>query len=542
MGQKQKLVWFIYIRLMLVTLFLASTVILDINDPNLFGDDLLVSLTRLVVVTYLFSILSLFALKLINGYDLSITYVQIIWDLCLVTVLLLITGGITSPYSFLYILCIINASILLYRREAIYTASLCSILFGAILDLQYYGKLDVLGLSPLPALQFGSHYIFYTIFVNIVAFYLTAFLTGYLAERARKSESALHRKVIDYQELERQHSTIVRNLNSGLMTITNEGMVRVFNHYGEQLAGLSQDEAYDRHVSAIFPQISSLLSESDKGEIEYSSPDGNILILGIHTAPLTDVHDTIVGTIINFHDLTRIKRMEEALKRADRLAAIGELAARIAHEIRNPLASISGSVQLIAQGDGVTLQDRRLLDIVLRETERLNELIRDFLEYARPRHPEKESVPFHRFLSDLLSLMESDPRFKGISVHNDFNSNLDVVVDRDQMRQVFWNLLVNASESMPAGGTILIRAELINSDETGMSWGDVVRIEVTDSGAGMTRDERNKVFEPFFTTKPGGTGLGLATVYRIVDSHGGTIFVDSAVNKGTTFTILLPVT
>ncbi len=539
MGEQNRLVWFIFIRLVVVSLFLASTFILDTREPGFYGDLLLSSLTRLIIATYGFSLLTLLTLRLTDRYTRSITYLQLIWDLCFVTLLLLLTGGITSPYSFLYILSIINASVLLTRRDALYTASLCGILYGSILDLQYYGKLTVLGLSPLTARQFGANYIFYTIFVNIGAFYLTAFLTGYLAERARKSETALQLKAIDYEDLERQHSTIVTNLNSGLMTINSEGRIRVFNPYAEQLTGIKQAEAYNKAINDIFPNID---IGYERGEAEFRTPSGNILSIGFNAVPFTDVHDEVIGVIINFQDMTRIRRMEDALKRADRLAAIGELSARIAHEIRNPLASISGSVQLFAQGEGVTPQDRKLLEIVLRETDRLNGLLKDFLAYARPTQPAKVSVPLHQLLSDLIPLLESDPRFVGLLITNDCPRQLVVNADHDQLRQVFWNLLLNAAEAMPedGGGEVYVKAELISGAETGLQRGNIVRIEIRDTGRGMSGNEVHKVFEPFFTTKQGGTGLGLATVYRIIESHSGAIFVDSRAGRGTTFTILLP--
>jgi two-component system sensor histidine kinase PilS (NtrC family) len=231
MNEKRRLTWFILIRVAVVSLFLISTIILNAKEPESVSTVALTALFKLIIATYLFSIVSLVVLRLSERFQSVLTYSQIIWDLLLVTLLLLFTGGINSPYSFLYTLSIINASVLLARREAIYTASLCAILYGAILDFQYFGKLAVLGLSEAPAQQYGANYILYTIFVHILAFYLTAFLTGHLAERLRKSESALQEKVIDYEELERLNSSIVSNIGSGLLTINNEGKIRVFNRY-----------------------------------------------------------------------------------------------------------------------------------------------------------------------------------------------------------------------------------------------------------------------------------------------------------------------
>lgn len=544
MDEKKRLTWFILLRLVVVSLFLASTTILNVKEPEIVVNEALPVLTRLIVSTYLFSILSLLALKFTDRFNLTLTYLQIVWDLFLVTVLILLTGGINSPFSFLYILAIINASVLLSRREAFYTASLCGILYGAIVDLQYFGRLTDIGLSQVTALQYGASHILYTIFINISAFYMTAFLTGYLAERARRSESALKEKVIDYEELERLNSTIVTNLDSGLLTINNSGKIRAFNRYAEDLTGVSQRDAYDRPVTDLIPGFSAFgddIFNLQRQEVEYETPDGNRMIFGFKSVPFTDMEGNRLGAIIDFQDLTVLKRMEERLKKADRLAAIGELSARIAHEIRNPLASISGSVQLIAQGGGIVAGDKRLLDIVQRETERLNALITDFLAYARPKRPVKVAVKLRGFVENLVALLATDPRFERVTVRNQCPDDLSVEVDRDQFQQVFWNLLTNAADAMPAGGIINVQSMVLKKREHLKGHGGAVQIDVTDNGAGMAPEDVNRIFEPFFTTKPGGTGLGLATVYRIIEAHDGMIAVDSSSGEGTTFTIYLPV-
>jgi len=228
------------------------------------------------------------------------------------------------------------------------------------------------------------------------------------------------------------------------------------------------------------------------------------------------------------------------LQKADRLAAIGELSARIAHAIRNPLASISGSVQLIAQGDRIDVADKKLLNIIIRETERLNGLIRDFLAYARPSQPVKIPVYLKQLILDISSLLETDPHFKNVVISNNCPEWLTVSIDRDQMQQVFWNLFLNAAEAMPSGGMIKIDAMIVTARAVKTGPGEKVKIVVKDNGAGMTLKDVQNVFEPFFTTKPEGTGLGLATVYRVIESHGGTIMVESTCNSGTAFTIYLP--
>lgn len=545
MDNKKRLFWFIFIRVVVVSLFLISAIIFNLNEPENFPYATLSGLIRLLAATYLFSFASLIALKLYDTASSALAYIQIIWDLLFVTLLILLTGGINSPYSFLYILSITSASVLLARREAFYTASLCGILYGAILDFQYYGKLNQLGLGQLSAQQPGANYVFYTIFVNILAYYLTALLTGYLAERAKRSETALRKKVIDYEELERLNSAIVFNLDSGLLTVNSEGKIRVFNRYIAKLTGMTQEDAYDRKLSEILPAFHDLCLDSNtvqKGEIEHRSTTGNPIILAFKTAPLFQTDSRRTGVLIDLQDLTRLKKMEFELKKADRLAALGELSARIAHEIRNPLASISGSVQLIAQAETIDHKDRKLMEIVLRETDRLNQLICDYLSYARPMHPLKVRILLRKFISDLISLVRSDPRFDKLTFSVNCPDDMILYLDRDQCQQVFWNLMVNAAEAMPKGGTIRFDAEILTSAQTGVNLGEMAQIVVSDNGKGMASEEVKRVFEPFFTTKPTGTGLGLATVYRIIESHGGAITVESSAGKGTAFSIYLPVT
>ena len=423
MVEKTRLAWFILLRMVVTSIFMASTVILFIKEPASLNDATLPELFRLIIATYLFSTVSLFFLRFTNKYLNILIYSQIIWDLALVTILILLTGGINSLFSFLYILSIINASVLLSRREAIYTASLCAILYGAILDFQYYGQLNSLGLSPQSDLQHGANFVLYTIFINILAFYLTAFLTGYLAERATRSEDALHKREIDYQELERLNGAIVSNLDSGLVTLNYDGRIRVFNRYAAELTGISMEDAYDRRLTEILsgiPSPDALSPGFRQGEIAFAGPSGNIMILDYKMVPLSDLVSKPIGVIVAFQDITTLKKMEAQLKKADRLAAIGELSARIAHEIRNPLASISGSVQLLALGKRIDVKDIKLLDIVLRETDRLNDLIRDFLAYARPTQPLKIPILLKRFLSDLAVLLRTDPRFDNIVIDNDY--------------------------------------------------------------------------------------------------------------------------
>jgi two-component system sensor histidine kinase PilS (NtrC family) len=533
MGSERRLRLFIYARILVSFLFLASTLLLEFQNSSSVIERFQPGVIRLMAFSFLFSIISLIFLKKLHITQF-LTNLQVIWDLSFVTVLVLFTGGILSPYSFLYLLSIMIAGMLLGRRQALYTASLCGILYGTILDFQYFGYLSFIGLSQEDAHQFGALRLFYTITFNLIAFGLTAFITGLLAERARLSEEALQRSSIDYFELAQLNSAIVAHSESGLLTTTVTGRIRVFNPYAEVIAGLSQSDAYDVPIEKVFPQLSDICKpdcESLKREFEFQAIDGSVMTLGYRVAPFNDSKGELAGYIVNFRDITSIRRMEAALKKADRLAALGELSARMAHEIRNPLAAMCGSVQMLSVSTDIREQDARLLAIVTREAERLNSLISEFLMYARPATPQLKCILLHSYLEDEIDFLNHDPRFDKVSFQNRVPKLIEVSVDPDQLHQVVINLLQNAADALPDGGKVCIECSQTPA---------TVRISFTDSGTGISVEAARHLFEPFWTTKSTGTGLGLAISYRIVEAHGGTLFVESPKGGGCRFVISLP--
>jgi two-component system sensor histidine kinase PilS (NtrC family) len=546
MHEKRKnLAWLIFVRLVVVSLFLASITYFNIRQPDFFPNEMLRDVTRLIIVTYLFSILSLTALKVSTLVVQTLGYAQIIWEALFVSILVVLTGGISSTYPFFFNLAIINASFLFGRREAFYTAGFCGIIYGSIIDLHYFGRLERIGLLREFGDLYGSNHVLSLIFSNLLVFFLTAMLTGYLAERARKSETALKEKEIDYEELERLNSIIVATLDSGLVTVNSQGRVRVFNRYASELTGIAQEKAYDLELDEIFPEIdlSSISTRSDnRKEFFYYNSRGAKVILSLKYAPLSDKLGNILGAVVDFKDLTEIREMETKLKKADRLAAIGELSARIAHEVRNPLASISGSVQLIAESGTIPEADKKLLEIVIRETSRLENMVSEFLQYARPLPPDRSWFSLNLLIADQISILKGDARFISIIIYERITEQIEIFADSNQFRQVFWNLILNAAEAMPDGGEIFIDSSWETSfisEKSGS--GKYLYLTIKDTGTGITEKEMNLIFEPFFTTKSGGSGLGLASVYRILDAHKGSISVESSPDAGTCFKIMLPV-
>jgi two-component system sensor histidine kinase PilS (NtrC family) len=308
----------------------------------------------------------------------------------------------------------------------------------------------------------------------------------------------------------------------------------VFNPYAEGIVGLSQSVVYDTQIEDVFPQlVGCFYSKSDliKREFDYEATDGSVMTLGYRIAPFYDSKGVLVGYILNFRDITNIRRMEAALKKADRLAALGELSARMAHEIRNPLAALCGSVQLLTTATNINENDSRLLAIVSREAERLSVLINEFLMYARPSVPQLEMTELSRLFEDVFCFLANAPNFDGITLQNNLPVDFKVRVDVNQFRQVIINLIQNAADAMPGGG--FIKIDSIDTPS-------VVKINITDSGSGISEESARHLFEPFWTTKPTGTGLGLAISYRIIEAHNGFLSVETPHAGGSRFVITLP--
>lgn len=527
---RRQLSWFLFFRVLVITLFLGGTILYQLRS----GPD-----SPHLVVTYLYLLIGVsYAQTLFSAVVLSrlrrlklFAQTQIVWDLLFAASLVYITGGVESPFVFLFILIIISASVFLRRREIFFVAAAAAILYGSLLDLQYYGYLPRISGLLFP-LDVDARQIFYAVFVNVLAFLLTATLSAILAERLRRSEQALVRKEIDYAELENLNRTILASIGSGLMIINPQGRVRSFNAAAERITGYSLLDVYDRDVRELFPLLP-IYDDGfhliERGEGRYRTREGRWLVFGYASSLIQGSEEEPLGLLVTFQDLTRLKEMEEQLKRADRLAAVGQLASGMAHEIRNPLASISGSVQLLMEGSHVTEEDRRLMRIVVKEADRLSALLTDFLLFASPSLPKLSEVGVSALLDELADMAAADPRFGAIEIRRDYPAGVRMQLDRQKIHQALWNLAINSAEAMAGHGVLTL----------GLADGGE-EIFVEDSGPGIPEQIHRKIFNPFFTTKDRGTGLGLATVHKIVEAHGGSIEVAAGRSSGARFIIRLP--
>jgi two-component system sensor histidine kinase PilS (NtrC family) len=507
----KKLVWLTFFRIISVTVLLGGTVAVGWKageaeqafTPPLYG---------LVIGTYLASLASAWWLRLGRPlHPLALT--QIAFDVATATAVVALTGWTDSVFVFMYSLAIVNGSILLYRRGAVTALGLSL--------LAYLGPALVqaprLSAAPWPLL-----------FVHAGAFAATAALASYLAELLRQTGERLAEREGDLAAITALHESIVQSVTSGLLTLDAGGRISFLNRAAEQMLGLGRRDVLGQPAERWFGP---LRSDIARREIDVETPAGARLHLGYSTFPLVGRGGAALGTAVIFQDLTQLRIMEERLDRSERLADLGQLSAGLAHELRNPLASMMGSVELL-RSTGLRDDDRRLLDIVLREGSRLGQLVSEFLAFARPGPLRREPVDLAVLAGQTLEAFVHDPAAAGVTLERALSA-APVRGDPDQLRQVLWNLLINAAQALAGrGGTIRVGC--------GPGPDGGADLSVVDDGPGIDPAVRERLFTPFFTTKPSGTGLGLATVHRIVDAHRGAISVASTPGHGARFTVHLP--
>ena len=464
---------------------------------------------------------------------------QLAIDTLLVSWLVWNSDVIQSPYIALYIVVIAVSSLFLGPRDAIVTSVGCALAF-TVCALVLTG----MGQSrPARLIEGSVSQTVQAVGLFDVAFLVVGLLSSKLAERQSKSDVRLLAATKSLADLRALHERIVESIRSGVVTTDLEGRIYTFNAAAEEITGYKEEDVRGEDASMFFGEMkdhtrmSFLAREtgetSPRFETDCLTHDGLRLRLGFSIVPLFSETNETTGMVITFQDLTQVRTLEETSRRQDRLAAIGRMAASIAHEIRNPLAAMRGSIQMLrSEMDGDSAQTE-LMEIILRESDRLNRIITDFLSYARPRSLTQSRVDVGDLLHQTFALLRHSPEIlPSQQLVSDFPSN-PVVADADegQLRQVFWNLARNALQAMPDGGTLTASLEENSNNR--------MRISFTDTGRGMSPDQVEHLFEPFSSTT-GGTGLGLSIVYQIIRDHGGTINVRSLQGQGTTITIELP--
>jgi two-component system sensor histidine kinase PilS (NtrC family) len=528
------------LRVVVVTALLGSAVVAEVlAQPREPGEPLY----RLIALTYLLTLLYALAWPFTAAYRRALAYVQVLGDLLIVTGIVHSTGGIESSFSFLYLISIISASIILYGRGGLLAASVASVLYAALVTGLYVGAIPPSPELRRPAAFLPAQVVAYTIFLNIFAFYTVAFLTSYLSEGLRLAGRKLEEASDSLADLEVFNQNIIDSITSGLMTTDPEGRVNFFNEAAANILAVDPKQAIGQPVRMLLDEKEDFLDQLQsklagrrflRMEGAYLNRRGEEIYLGMSVSHLLFEGEKRSGLLFVFQDLTEIKRLEREVRLKENLATMGEMAAGMAHEIRNPLASISGSVQVLAEAEGLSEEEKRLMDIIVRESERLSGTLTEFLAYARPPRFEPDQIDLRQVVEETATLLGHSSE---VLPEHEIALRLPetpvmLFADPNQMKQITWNLARNALQAMPEGGRLEMAL-------TRNGAGGVV-MTFRDQGIGISGGEVHKVFEPFSGSFKRGSGLGLAIVYRIVKDYNGTIQVDSVAQKGTVISVHFP--
>jgi len=526
-----RLKWSLFFRIVIVSIILVSVVGFHLHEERAFFIPNLIALYFLVGFSYFLTLISLLLIKRIRRPILH-GYLQVFWEVIFASGLIYLTGLWESFFALLYVLAIIIASILLFRNGAFFSATLSAVLYGVLVfGVKYHFLPSYFTPDEVPeAVELLQRYFYY-----LFAFFASAVLSTFLAEQIRRTHKELDEARIDLTKLEALNEAIVHSINSGLVILNPLEKVVFINPVAEKLLEKNKSEILGKTLNEIFGEQIEKLKEIEEAQsmriIHQTSNKELILDCSWHR--LKTPNGDYLGKLVVINDITQLEQMHQKLRVADRLAVVGQLAAGIAHEIRNPLAAISGSVQLLKKELTLESSQAKLMDIVLQEAERLNKLITDFLLYARPTPKSIEEIKLDALFTDLARMaMLNHPQIKlALSLEKD----IIVYSDPRLIEQIFWNLVNNAIEAMDGKGELKISAGKGIKDSQKGVW-----FEVADSGCGIAKEHLSKIFDPFFTTKEHGSGLGLSTVWRIVQELGGEIQVNSELGRGTKFYIWLP--
>jgi two-component system sensor histidine kinase PilS (NtrC family) len=536
---RRKLLWLITARAAVISVLLGSAVLIQIKSPGTLPIDaffFLLAVTFALTVAYSLTIRQ-------AEHSRWLVDLQLAADAVIVAAIVYLTGGVNSYFSTLFALPIIAASTLQLRRGGMMVGTLSSVLYTGVVLAQYFGapiSSIVVVAQDLPPLRVAV----FTIGLNVFGFVSVAALTGYLAEGLRRADVQLQRASSELADVQAFSRHVVDSLQSGLATTGLSGVVATFNRAAEAITGLAADQAIGRDAAMVLQLPASLAGlfgpaagrpKQTRVEYGFSRSDGRQIEVGLSAAPLMTPRGE-TGFILTFQDVTESRKLEREARVQQRLAAVGEMAAGIAHEIRNPLASMSGSIQILRDELPLTEEQGQLMDIVIRESERLNETIRSFLAYARPQRQSMRHMDVRQVITDTATLLQnSAERAEEHRISVDVPGEAVMLqADEGQIRQIVWNLATNGLRAMPHGGTLTLAV----ATATGES--PHVVISVADEGVGIAPEEIEGIFQPFRGGFERGTGLGLAMVHRIVSDYSGEVKVSSATGAGTTVLVRFP--
>jgi two-component system sensor histidine kinase PilS (NtrC family) len=510
-------------RAAVITLLLGSASLILYRAPGAFPID---PLFALIGLTYALTLVWSLTLRFVDDHPWLID-VQVACDALIVSAIVYVTGGVGSYFSSLYTLPIIAASTVQSWRGGLTVGVLSSIVYAGLVVSQYEGATELL---PPPRVAM------FTVGLNVFGFLAVAGLSGYLAEGLRRTGAQLEEASTQLADLQAFNQHIIDSLRSGLATTDMEGRLLTVNRAAETILGISAQDVVGQPAASVLQLPGDLRGQ--RSEYGFYRPDGRHIEVGITSAPLFTPRGQS-GHVFTFQDVTELKKRDREARVQQRLAAVGEMAAGIAHEIRNPLASMAGSIQILRDELPLTAEQSQLMDIVLRESDRLNETIRSFLAFARPQRSAMADIDLRRIVSDAARLLENNAEVtaRHAIVVDVPDTPVTFRADEAQIRQIVWNLASNGLRAMPDGGTLRLGARAVPPGDT--TAGEVV-LSVQDEGVGIAQEDLDGIFQPFRGGFERGTGLGLSIVHRIATDYGGEVRVASQKGKGTTVEVAIP--
>jgi two-component system sensor histidine kinase PilS (NtrC family) len=528
------------VRTALATVLMMSVVILalTLGSPDTLSGPFGRFVFALLATTYVATLAYALGLGRIQD-PVRFADIQIGVDLVLVTLLIHATGGAQSGYTFLYLVDVVAVSLLPKRFSPGNVAAASALLFVGISLLGYLRILPPITGQTVFPWDLTLEELVFRLVVYLAGVVSVAALGMSLYAKTREARERLAQNERIAGDLASLHQNTIRCLSAGLVTTTLDGTMTSINDAACEILGIGTPAPVGQRLEGLIPGMVAVMAEDlslgrvIRQEVEAAHANGSPRCLAVAATPLSDHTGRIVGRVIHFQDLTELRSMEGAVRRSERLAGIGRLAANIAHEIRNPLASISGSVEVLRKQPGTDAEARQLIDIAVREVDRVNELISGLLDYARPRTEDRQRLDLGEMVTEIAKVFEQERRSAEVRVVVDAEPGVAIEGASGQLRQVLWNLLRNAVTAMPGGGRV--RLAVSRRDRTNGASEAV--LSVSDTGIGIPHEDLDHIFEPFFSRRADGTGLGLAITARIVEDHKGSIEVSSEVGKGTTFVI-----